>query len=140
MSDQRGGALIETALVGLFLLIPLVWLLIILADVHRGALATTTAAREAGADAARESSLSGASRAVERAVAQAFFDHRIAPGDARIRWSAPSGLGRGASIGIEVSYPVEVLQIPFLGRVGGPAIWVNARHVTRIDPYRSREP
>jgi hypothetical protein len=56
-----------------------------------------------------------------------------------VRWSAPPALRRGGAVEVEVSLPVSVLQAPFLGRIAGPAIWVNARHVTRIDLFRSRD-
>jgi hypothetical protein len=139
VTRERGQALLETILLGLLLMIPLVWLLSILADVHRSALATTAAVRNAGADAARETSVTAASRAIDDAVSRALADHGIATSGARVRWSAPPALRRGGAVEVEVSLPVSVLQAPFLGRIAGPAIWVNARHVTRIDLFRSRD-
>ncbi|MFN2488813.1 MAG: hypothetical protein ABR529_03555 [Actinomycetota bacterium] len=133
-----GHALIETILVSLLLLAPLVWALGVLADLHRSALASTAAAREAGFDAARSASPASARAAVDDAVRRAFADQGLDPSEAQVRWSA-SGLTRGEAVEIEVSYPVTVVQAPLLGRISGPAVWVNARHVARIAPYRSRE-
>ncbi|CAN5724603.1 hypothetical protein BH24ACT26_BH24ACT26_19780 [soil metagenome] len=140
MSGERDGgqALIETILVGLLLLVPLIWVLGVLADLHRSALAATAAVREAGFDAARSPTVSGAGRAVDLAVRRAFLDQGLDPGAARVRWDA-SGLARGEAVEIQVSYPVTVLQAPLLGRIAGPSVWVEARHAARIDPFRSRE-
>jgi hypothetical protein len=135
--DQRGQALLESILLGLLLMAPLLWALGVLADLHRGALAASAAAREAGFDAARSASARSASAAVDVAVRRAFADEGLDPGRARVRWSG-FGSGRGGAIVVRVSYPVTVLQAPLLGRVSGPSVWVNASHVARIDPFRSR--
>lgn len=135
---QRGAALIEMLLLGLLLLAPLIWAFTVLADLHRGALATASAAREAGTDAARSGSMAEAGRAVEEAVSRAFADHGLDPVEARVRWTSDSALRGGGAVEVEVSYAVTVLQAPFIGQVSGPSVWVNARHVARIDPFRSR--
>ena len=135
--NERGQALIETILLGLVFMAPLLWGLGVLADLHRTALAATSAAREAGFEAARSVSLTGARKNAERAIAQAFMDHDLDPAHARVKWSF-TRLQRGAPIQVIVSYPTTVLQAPFIGRVAGPSIWVHAKTVARIDPYRSR--
>ena len=138
MRNERGSTLVETLLIGLLFMVPLIWVLGVLADLHRGALAATAAAREAGADAARTDSPAEAERAIELAVARAFRDHGLEPSDADVSWSFPAGMERGAAVEIEVGYPVTVVQAPFIGRVSGPSVAVRAHHVARIDPFRSR--
>ena len=135
---EDGQALVETILASLVLLIPVMWLLAVLAEIHSGALAAAAGAREAGFEAARSSDLTSAATAVDAAVARAFEDQGLGPERARVRWDAPHGLGRGGTVEVEVSYGVPVVQFPLLGVAGGPAIDVNARHRARIDPYRSR--
>jgi hypothetical protein len=137
--DQSGQAVIEALLLGLLLLVPLIWTLGVLADLHRSALATTAAAREAGFDAARSPSLTQASAAITRAVEEALADQGLDPAAARVRWSAGTSFVRGNAVDVEVAYPVTVLQAPLLGRVAGPSLWVRARHSARIDPFRSIE-
>lgn len=134
---DRGTALIETLFLSLVLLIPLVWLLGVLADVHRSALALTAAVREAGVDAAASADMGTASDAIASAVAAALRDHGVSPADARIRWSAPRRLARGSAVQVDVSLKVPVLQAPFLGEAGGPGVWVTARHLARVDPFGS---
>jgi hypothetical protein len=136
MNRASGQAMIETILLGLLMLVPLVWLLGVLADVHRTSLAATAAVRAAGFEASRSATAPEAELAVDEAVARAFVDHGLEPSDAVIDWSG--SLGRGDRVEIEVGYPVPVAQAPLLGRVGGPSMWVRARHVARVDPYRSR--
>jgi hypothetical protein len=136
--SERGLALIEALLLGLVLIVPLIWVLGVLSSVHQGALAATSAAREAGVDAARARDLEGASMAVERAVARAFVDHGLDPSDAVVRFSTAPRLARGGTVQVVVRYPVEVISAPLLGDIGGPAVWVDARNVTRIEPFGSR--
>lgn len=136
--SERGSAVIETILLGLLFMVPLIWLVGVLADTHRGALASTAAAREAGIEAARATTTAQAERAIQVAVAEAFRDHGLDPADASVSWSLAPNQERGAAVVVEVGYPVTVLQAPFIGRVAGPSVDVNARHVARIDPYRSR--
>jgi hypothetical protein len=136
VTRTSGQAMIETILLGLLLLVPLVWLLGVLADVHRTSLAASAAARDAGFEAARSNTSADAAAAVDEAVARAFTDHGLDPSNVVVEWS--SSLDRGARVDIEVGYPVPVAQAPLLGRVGGPSLWVRAHHIARIDPYRSR--
>lgn len=135
---EEGQAVIETILIGLLLLAPLIWTLTVLADLQRGALAATAAAREAGFEAARSMSWQDAARAVDQAVAQAFRDHGLDVSQAEVRWAAERGLPRGGVVEVRVSYPVSVARVPFLGRLRRPAVWVRASHTARSDRYRSR--
>ena len=138
MKDERGQALIESLLLGMLLIIPIVWVLMVLADVHRSALATTSAAREAGFDAARSSDLSSAAKSVERAAELALGNHGLDADESNVRWTAPDGLERGARIEVHVAYPVPVVRFPFLGEVSGPSVWVRSTHIARVDPFASR--
>lgn len=139
MNRERGFAVIEAVLLGLVIIVPLIWLLGVLSEVHKGALAATSAVREGALDAARAEDLSEASRAIDVAVARAFADHGLDPSDARVKFSADRGFRRGAGLWIEVSYPVEALSFPLLGEIRGPALWIDARNVARIEPFGSRE-
>lgn len=134
--NERGSALVETLLLGVLLLVPLIWALGVLSELHRAALATTTAAREAGFDAARTTTPGEAQARIDAAVTAALIDHGVDPSGARVEWT--SDLERGGRVELRVSYDVPVLQAPLLGSVTGPSISVSASHVARVDPYRSR--
>ncbi len=129
----------ETILLGLVLMAPLIWLLTILGAVHSAALATSAAAREAGWEVARAVDAPAARRSVDRAVSVALEDQQLDPASARIETEWAPGLQRGSAVQIRVSYPVPVLSAPFLGSVSEPVLWIEAIHVARIDPFRSRQ-
>lgn len=129
----------ETILLGLLLLAPLIWLLAVLGAVHRATLATSAAAREAGWEVARSIDGQAARRAVSGAVGVALRDQALDPASARVETVWAPGLQRGTAVQIQVSYPVPVLSAPFLGAISKPVLWVEAIHVARIDPFRSRE-
>jgi hypothetical protein len=131
-------ALVEAVVVAIVFIVPLLAALGVLSELHRGALASSAAAREAGFEAARSDSAVQANRAVQAAVRAAFFDHGIDSRAADVKWTGPSGFARGGDVEVVVAYPVEVLRLPFVGGLAEPRIWVNARHVARIDPYMSR--
>jgi hypothetical protein len=135
-APETGASLIETIILGLLFLVPVIWALGVLSEMHRGALAATAAAREAGFEASRTTSAAEASRSVTAAVQRAFADHGLDPAAATVELS--SDFERGDPIEVEIGYPVDVLQAPILGRVAGPSIWIRADHVARVDPYRSR--
>lgn len=137
-TGQTGMALVETLLVAIVFIVPLMAALSVLSELQRGALAASAAAREAGFEAARSDSAAQANLAVDAAVDVAFSDHGIDARTADIRWTGAPGFARGGVIEVEVAYPVEVLRLPFVGAASEPRIWVNARHIARIDPYMSR--
>lgn len=138
-TTEGGQAVMETILLGLVLIVPLVWALGVLAEVHKGALATTAAVREAGSDAARSTSLRDGRRAIDEAVARALADQGLDPSLAEVTWSIDPYFRRGGIVEVQVAYPISVVGAPLIGSVSGPSVWVRASHITRIDPYRSRE-
>ncbi len=138
MRTEQGQSLIETFLLGLLFLVPLTWLLGTLSHIHLAALATTNAAREAGFEAARSSNLHSAGNSVEKTVDQALRNHGLSPELAEISLSPHASLTRGESIEIVVTYPVSVLHVPFLGELSFASVSVEANHIARVDPYRSR--
>lgn len=138
MRTEQGHSLIETVLLGLLFLVPLVWLLGTLSDIHLAALATTHAVREAGFEATRSSDPVSAQTAVERTVDRTFRNHGLSPDLADVSFSPHTSLARGSSLEIVVTYPVSILHLPLLGDSSAASILVRANHVARVDPYRSR--
>src|SRR5688572_3192777 len=131
MRSQRGHALVETLLLGLIMMAPLLWALGVLAELHRSALATTSAAREAGFEISRSVDPLAARRAAEIAVAAALKDHGLDPSKAQLDLSI-TGLHRASPVQVVVSYPTRVLAAPFLGSVAGPSVWTHAKSVARV--------
>ena len=136
---ENGHAIIEVLFLGLVLIVPVVWLLTVLAEVHAAALATSSAVRESGFEAARAVDPISADDAIAASTRFALSDHGLDPGRGEIRWSPPAGWGRGATLEVVVTYRVPVFQAPLLGSVSEPSLPVTARHVVAIDRYRSRD-
>lgn len=135
MKDEGGYAVMEVFLVGLLLLVPLIWMLIAASSLHRTALASASAVREAGLVASRALTASDAQGRARAAVARALSERGVDPAGSRmsLAWATE----RDAAVNVELEIPVHVLVVPFVGRPMGPVVWVKARHLARIDPYRS---
>ena len=136
--NEKGQALVETLLLGLLLLVPLIWALMVLSDLHGAALAATSAVRDAGVSAAASSTASAATDEMDQAIRTAFRDHGLTDHEAGVRWAFVPRFERGARVEITVRYPVRVFRAPFLDLAIGPSIWVDARHVARLHPFVSR--
>jgi len=139
VKDESGQSVIEAIFLGALFLIPVMWGLTVLSDLHAGALAATAAAREGGMDAARANDPAAAAVAIRGAVAAAFDDQGLDPGDVEVAWTLPPGMARGGAVEVLVRYPVSVAAFPLLGELGAPVVWVRAAHIARVDVYRSRE-
>ena len=135
---ENGHAIVESLLLGLVLLVPVIWLLTVLAEVHAAALATSSAVRESGFEAARATDPFAADEGITASAAAALSDHGLDPAMGDVEWSPPDGWGRGETLEVVVTYRVPVFQAPFLGSVSEPFLPVSARHVVAIDRYRSR--
>lgn len=137
VAGSAGNALVEVVLLVLVTFVPLVMLLTTLARVHEAALGVTAAAREAGTAAASGTDIGIARSSATASVAGAVQDHGMHTGEMRMSVSSSTRFERGASVHVRVSYPVRVLDIPFVADAVGPAVWVRASHTAFVDPYRS---
>ena len=131
--------MVESLFLGLVFLVPVMWMLTVFGELHRAALATSSAAREAGFEGARSIDVLTADREVAASVAAAVTDHGLDPERVDVQWTATEGWLRGGTLEIAVTYRVEVFQAPLLGAITEPSIPVTARHVAVIDRYRSRD-
>lgn len=136
---EHGHAFVEALLVGILLLVPALWVLVVLSDLHRAALGATAAAREAGFEAVRASGGVAGERAASQAIRRAFADHALDADRAEVRVVGLDRFERGSEVTVEVAYPVRISRLPLIGLEAGPSIWVRARTSAVIDRYRSRE-
>ena len=134
-SNDRGSATMETIFLCLILLIPVAWGLATLDRVHRAALASTAAVRDAGFEAVRATDLAAADLAIDGAVAGALRDQGIDSTSAHVKWAAPGGLARGTRVDVSVTVEVEVFGdwLPFA------SVPVSARHSLFVERYGSRD-
>lgn len=139
IGNERGYALIEALLVGLILIVPLIWVLTAAASLHRSALASASAVREAGLAASRAATATEATTHARSALGRALSERGLDPSRARVQLSWRNPLGRAGAVEVKLETAVDVIRIPFVGRPMGPVIWVRARHVAHVEPYRSLE-
>ncbi|HEX6678595.1 MAG TPA: hypothetical protein VF486_26705 [Actinomycetes bacterium] len=144
---ERGAAVVEFVVVFLALLVPLVYVVAVMADVQRALLATSSAAREVGRVYVTAADRDDARVRTGRAYAEVLGNYGLRPGAGRDRLAvtaecpatAPAcagGFGPGAEVRVVATYRVAVARLPFLGSVGGPSVTVGATHRTRADRFR----
>ena len=145
---ERGAAVVELLVVFLTLLLPLVYVMVVMADVQRALLATSSAAREAGRVYVTGSDRVDAERRAGVAYREVLATYGMGAGDARagmrLQVGCPAGVGAGcaggfgpgAEVRVVVTYRVPVARLPFLGVVAGPGLTVGATHHTRVDRFR----
>ena len=147
---ERGGAVVELLVVMLALLVPLVYVMVVMADVQRALLATSAAAREAGRVYVTGPDRVAAERRAGTAYREVLTSYGLRAGDPRaslrLRAGCPAegasgcaggfGFGPGAEVEVVVTYRVPVARLPFLGSLAGPGITIGATHHTRVDRYR----
>jgi hypothetical protein len=143
---------VELVVLFLTLLVPLVYVMVVMADVQRALLATSSAAREAGRVYVTGSDRVDAERRAAVAYREVFGTYGVRAGDPRagirLRVACPpggstgcvGGFGPGAEVRVVVTYRVPVARLPFLGTVGGPGLTIGATHHTRVDRYRGLGP
>jgi hypothetical protein len=147
---ERGAAVVELLVVMLALLVPLVYVMVVMADVQRALLATSAAAREAGRVYVTGPDRVAAERRAGTAYREVLASYGLRAGDPRaslrLRAGCPAegasgcaggfGFGPGAEVEVVVTYRVPVARLPFLGSLAGPGITIGATHHTRVDRYR----
>ena len=146
--SERGAAVVELLVVALTLLVPLVYVMVVMADVQRALLVTSGAAREAGRVYVTGPDRVAAERRAEAASREVLGAYGIRAGDPgaslRVRAGCPvgggsgcaGGFGPGAEVEVVVTYRVPVARLPFIGAVAGPGITIGATHHTRVDRFR----
>jgi hypothetical protein len=145
---EQGAAVVELVVVALTLLVPLVYVMVVMADVQRALLATSAAAREAGRVYVTGPDRVAAERRAGAAYREVLGSYGMRAGDPRaslrLRSGCPAeaasgcagGFGPGAEVEVVVTYRVPVARLPFLGAVAGPSIVIGATHHSRVDRYR----
>lgn len=137
--SESGSAVVEVVWLGILLLIPMVWIVLSVFEVQRGAFAVSGAARAAGrAYALAPSDALGRDRA-QAAAHQVLVDHGV--GDqplGLVVTCAPAGdcHAPGAVITVDVRSRVDLPMLPDVLGGGAPSFALNASHTVPIGQFR----
>lgn len=138
--DERATATIELTWLGILLLVPLLWIVLSVFEVQRGAFGVSAAARAAGrAYALAPDDASGEARA--RAVArQALADQGLPDAPLRVSVTCtpyPHDCHSGTSvITVRVESSVELPLLPDALGGGSPRFALSATHTVPIGQYQ----
>lgn len=137
---ERGSALVELTWLGILLLVPVVWIVLSVFEVQRGAFATSGAARAAGrAYALAPSDAVGQARAA--AVArQALADQGVPGQPMRLSVSCRPLPGDchvpGSVVTVAVRSRVDLPLLPSVLGGGAPSFALSASHTVPIGQFR----
>lgn len=129
--DERGTVLVELVWLGILLLVPLVYVMLSVFEVQRGAFAVSAAARAAGRAYAVADSDAAGERAARAAALQALADQQLDGADLRLRFTcAPDDRCRepGAVVTVVVESSVQLPLVPDVLGGGAPRFALDATH------------
>ena len=138
--DEAGSALVELSWLGILLLVPLLWIVVSVFEVQRGAFAVSGAARAAGRAYALAPSDAEGERRAQAAARQALADQGVegVPVDVTVRGTPyPSDCHSGTSvITVRVASRVDLPLLP--GFLGGdaPSFALDATHTLPIGQFQ----
>jgi hypothetical protein len=139
---EQGSALVELTWLGLLMLVPLLWIVLSVFEVQRGAFAVSGAARAAGrAYSLAPSDAIGQARA-QAAARQVLVDHGI--GELPLGMAvtcAPAGdcHAPGAVITVRLRSQVDLPLLPDVLGGGAPSFALNASHTVPIGQFRDTQ-
>lgn len=140
--DEEGTALIEFTWLAIILLVPLIYVLISVFDVQRGAFGVTAASRSAGRAFALAESEAAGRRQAQAAAALALRDQGVDTGGMKVDIRCSLGSGRclepGSVITVVVRTQVILPLAPDALGGGAPSFRVEAKHVVPRGLYQER--
>ena len=147
MRDDDGTAIVEFVFVAVIVLVPLIYVIVAVADTQRSQLAVAQAARDAGRAFATSDSETEAVHRMRVAIRLAMSNQDL-PDDADVRFVAASApctsdaiaprLAPGAEFAVCVTRHVELPAVPTI--LDGHGVTTVGRYVVRIDQYRTARP
>lgn len=138
---ERGSALVELSWLGILLLVPLLWIVVSVFEVQRGAFAVSGAARAAGrAYALAPDDATGRARA-EAVARQALADQGVEdqPLLLHIACDEPDCHAPGAVVTVRIDSRVDLPLLPSALGGGAPSFALDATHTVPIGRYRDAD-
>ncbi|NQU37542.1 MAG: pilus assembly protein [Actinobacteria bacterium] len=133
-ATDQGAAVVEFVVLAVVVMVPLVYVILVVLQVHAGTYAVVTAAREAGrAYVSADSTTAGSARA-RSAARVALADQGFEEPHLRIRCSDGPCLSPGSRVQVRVKTHITIPLTPY-----GDGRWsipVSAGHEVAVDSYR----
>lgn len=141
--DDAGSAVVEVVWLGILLLVPLLWIVLSVFEVQKGAFATSAAARAAGrAYALAPTDAVGKARA-EQAARQALADQGLSGAPLTVTVTCASAGSSchsgGAVITVHISSRVDLPLMPEVLGGDRPSFALDATHTVPIGQYEEVE-
>jgi Flp pilus assembly protein TadG len=138
--DERGSALVELTWLGVLLLVPMLWIVLSVFEVQKGAFGVSSAARAAGrAYALAPNDALGHARA-EQVARQALADQGMAGAPVTVTVSCtpyPHDCHQGTSvITVRVASRVDLPLLPEVLGGQAPTFALDAQHTVPIGQYQ----
>lgn len=137
---EDGSALVELVWLGLLLMVPLLWVVLAVFEVQRGAYAVSAAARAAGRAYALAPSDMEGRRAAEAAARQALADQGIGSAPLTVRVTCtpyPGDCHSGTSvITVRIGSAVDLPLLPEALGGNAPSFALDASHTVPIGQYQ----
>jgi len=136
--DERGSAVVELAWLGILLLVPMIWIVLSVFEVQRGAFGVSAAARAAG----RAFTLAPDDVTGEQAARAAAKVALADQGVAATAWTLHISCDRsdchsaGAIVRVRIDSAVSLPFIPHL-LGGGTSFHLDAEHLVPIGQYQA---
>lgn len=136
--DERGTAVVEFVVLAVLMLIPLIYLVMMMARLQAGSFAVSQAAREAGRAYVTAESGEGAAARAQAAARIAFLDHSFEDdGRLRITCDGSPCLRRDGRVETTATVRVPLPLIPaFVRDVVPLSLPVSASHLSTVDRFR----
>ena len=135
--DERGSAVVEFVVLGVLLLIPLVYLVMMLARVQAGSYAVSQAAREAGRAYVTAATGDDATGRAEAAARIAFLDQSFESGRLAITCDGTPCLRPDGQVETAATVRVPLPLVPsFVRDVIPLSVPVSASHLSTVDRFR----
>ena len=138
--DERGSALVELTWLGLLLLVPMLWILLSVFEVQRGAFGVSAAARAAGRAYALAPTDGEGRRHAEAAARQALADQGIANAPLSVRVSCrpfPADCHAGGSVvTVVVRSRVDLPLMPEALGGRAPGFALDASHTVPVGQFQ----
>lgn len=138
--DEAGSALIEFSWLAILLMVPLIYVLVSVFDVQRGAFGVSSASRAAGRALVLAESESEGRRQAKTAAQLAMRDQGIEGGDVSVDISCSLGRGKclepGSVVTVVVRSQIKLPLVPSALGGGAPSFRVESVHRVPYGTHR----